>query len=172
MDALLVSLLLVSATAADLFEAPAFKSVRIEIGAEGIEHLRASPRNAVPAKLQIGDEVREDVSARLKGRGSFLLIEEKPSFTITRSSAPTKFHLNNSVEDASYLKEKIGSEVFRANGIPAPYVGHAHVKLNGKDLGLYVLKEGFTRKFVARSFDDATGRLYDNDEGIDVDQPM
>jgi len=46
------------------------------------------------------------------------------------------------------------------------------VVLNGRHLGLYVLKEGFTREFLAAHFARSDGALYDNDWGCDVDQPM
>jgi hypothetical protein len=44
--------------------------------------------------------------------------------------------------------------------------------LNGRSLGLYVLKEGFTDKFLSRHFRCANGVLYDVEEGHDVDQGM
>jgi spore coat protein H len=170
--ALFAHLVLVWSVGADLFDGAGVKTVRIEISERDIAQLRAAPRQAVSAKLRIDEGATEVVSVHLKGRGSFQTIDEKPSFTITRSSSPTKFHLNNSVEDPSYLKEKIGGEIFRAAGIPAPNVAHARVQLNDKELGLYVLKEGFTREFIERSFDAPVGPLYDIDEGSDVDQAM
>jgi spore coat protein H len=172
MNALFASLLLVCSTGGELFEGLALKTVRLEITADHLERLRAEPRRGVPAKLQFESGPAEEISLRLKGRGTFQPIDQKPNFTITRSSVPTKFHLNNSLEDPSYLKEKIGSELFRTAGIPAPNVAHARVKLNDKDLGLYVLKEGFTREFIERSFGHGNGRLYDTDGGSDVDQSM
>jgi spore coat protein H len=44
--------------------------------------------------------------------------------------------------------------------------------LNGRSLGLYVLKEGFTEAFLARHFGRADGNLYDTDLGHDVNLPM
>jgi spore coat protein H len=175
MNALVVTWLLVCASSAGFFDGPGVRTVRIEIAAEGVEQLRAEPRGAVPAEMKIGSGESEQITVRLKGRGSFQAIDAKPSFTITRATAPsspTKFHLNNSVDDSSYLKEKIGGEIFRRAGIPAPNVAHARVMLNGKDLGVYVLKEGFTREFIERGFGDSGGRLYDTDAGSDVDQAM
>jgi hypothetical protein len=40
-------------------------------------------------------------------------------------------------------------------------VAHARLRLNGRDAGLYVLKEGFDKKFLARHFIAAEGNLYD-----------
>jgi hypothetical protein len=61
-----------------------------------------------------------------------------------------KIHLNNSVEDPTYLREQLGGELFRAADA-VPRVGHALVVLDGRSR-LYVLKEGFTEELLARHF--------------------
>jgi hypothetical protein len=53
-----------------------------------------------------------------------------------------------------------------------PRAAHALVSLNGRQLGLYVIKEGFTEEFLGRHFERADGNLYDADYGHDVDQHM
>src|SRR5205085_9247534 len=103
------------------------------------------------------------------GTGSFRPMEDKPALTLdfSRFKAGQKFHgvrriyLNNSVEDPTYANEKIGSELFLAAGVPAPRVTRALVELNGRALGLYVLKEGFTEEFLARHFNRVSGELYE-----------
>jgi hypothetical protein len=47
--------------------------------------------------------------------------------------------------------------------LPAARVAHALVELNGRQLGLYVLKEGFTREFLGLHFKRTDGNLYEND---------
>src|SRR5437588_6953040 len=84
----------------------------------------------------------------------------------------TKIHLNNSVEDPTYLNEKLGSLIFAKAGIATPAVQHALVRLNGRRLGLYVVKEGFTREFLARHFKDATGNLYDSDTASQISDDL
>ena len=42
-------------------------------------------------------------------------------------------------------------------------------RLNGRDLGFYVLKEGFDHYFLRRYFDDASGNLYDGGFLKDLD---
>ena len=49
---------------------------------------------------------------------------------------------NNSVQDSTYLSEKICREMFEAAGVPSPRAGHAVVEFDGRLLGLYVLVEG------------------------------
>jgi hypothetical protein len=62
--------------------------------------------------------------------------------------------------------------MFHDAGIPIPRLAYATVILNTRPLGLYIVKEGFTRNFIRRHFDHGEGNLYDNDDGFDVDQPM
>src|SRR5205085_10908381 len=52
-------------------------------------------------------------------------------------------------------------ELFRSAGVPAPRVTNARVKLNGRDLGLYVLIEGVNKTFLKRYFQNAQGNLYE-----------
>src|SRR5204863_7513253 len=83
-----------------------------------------------------------------------------------------KIHLNNSVEDPSYLNEVLGSELFRAAGVPAPRISHALVELNGRPLGLYLSKEGFTEDSLGLYFHQTNGALYEPRLGYDVDGPL
>ncbi|HTL15791.1 MAG TPA: CotH kinase family protein, partial [Patescibacteria group bacterium] len=83
-----------------------------------------------------------------------------------------RIHLNNSVEDAAYCSEQLGSELFRSAGIPAPRVTRAIVTLNGRKLGLYVLKEGFTEDFLSCYFTTIGGNLFEPGEGHDVNQRL
>jgi len=122
-----------------------------------------------------------EVGLHLKGSiGSFRPVDEKPALTLDfcRFQEGRKFHglrrihLNNSVEDPSYINEKLGSDLFRAAGIPAPRVAHAIVRLNGAGLGVYVLKEGFTEDFLSCYFRQPGPGLFEPDEGHDVDQHL
>jgi len=165
------------------FPAPAVWPVRIEISADNAAKLRANPREYVPATVRILDGTVRGAGVRLKGRGSFQALDAKPSFTIDfdrfnsqrQFNGLKKIHLNNSAEDPSFVKELIGSEFFQSVGIPAPRVGYARATLNGKPIGLYVLKEGFTDDFIQRHFGEGeknVGKLYDTDQGNDIDKKM
>ena len=162
----------------------AFWEVRIELTEEAARSLASEPRKAVNGRVDFGGN---SVAARvkLKGHGSFQRLDQKPSFTLhfddtTAAQVPfggSKIHLNNSAEDASYLKEKVGSELFRRARIAAPRMAHARVSLNDRALGLYVLKEGFSEEFMLRNFGNMNGTIYDSDssdqkevgEQMDVD---
>jgi hypothetical protein len=167
----------VSASAGELFANDAVWSIRFEFPAGGLESLRRDSRTYVPATLREGTNILREVGVRLKGRtGSFRILDDKPAFTVScdqfvpgqRLGGLSKFHLNNSVEDPSCLNEPLGGELFRAAGVPAPRVGHALVELNGRRLGLYVLKEGFAEEFLARHFAKTDGPLYDPGAGGDI----
>src|SRR3954453_7726486 len=135
--------------------------VSITVPDSAIASLRAEPRKSVHAVVREGAHEYDDVALHLKGSiGSFRPIDEKPALTLSFSKfesnrmfhGNTKVHFNNSVEDPSYLNEKLGTLVFTRAGIACPLVRHAIVELNGRHLGLYVVKEGFSREFLARHF--------------------
>lgn len=167
----------------DLFNGSAPLRFQLELPADSLSALRKEPRSYVPATVRAGTNVLRHVALRLKGRtGSFRGLDDKPAFTLDfdrfipeqRLYGLGKIHLNNSVEDPSYLHEKLGAELFRAAGIPAPRVSHALVEMNGRRLGLYVLKEGFAEEFLAQHFRRTDGNLYEPEPGVgsDVTGPM
>lgn len=155
--------------------------LRFELRADLEQRLRENPRRYVRASFRENDQpLIPAVGLKLKGAaGSFREFDDKPAMTIKSSRfqeglrfhGMDKWHLNNSVQDESYLCELIASEICREAGIPAPRVAHARVWLNDRDLGLYVVKEGFDEAFLARHFDDPKGNLYDGGflQDIDVD---
>ena len=156
----------VPAAGAALFTSNVVARIDLELGREALSRLRRAPREDVQAGVEFEGRPFSKVAVHLKGRvGSFRPLEDKPSFTLrfdkllpgSTLDGLTKIHLNNSVEDPGYL----GAELFQAAGIPAARVGHAWVQLNTRDLGLYVLKEGFTREFLAANFRRPEGTLYE-----------
>ena len=166
---------------ADLFTNGAVQRIRIDLKAGDMESLRRQAREFVPATVSAGTTVYSNVAVHLKGAvGSFRPLDDKPGFTLDfcrllagrRFHGLRRIHLNNSVEDPSYVNEKLGSELFGAAGVPAPRVSRAWVTLNGRTLGLYVLKEGFTEDFLACHFKQVSGDLFEPEDGHDVDQRL
>ena len=155
---------------ADFFESGHVPHIRIEIVKTNMESLRRDARKYVPATVRDGDTVYTNVAIHLKGAaGSFRPVDDRPALSLNFDkfvegqsfNGLDKLHLNNSVQDPSCMTELICGELFLAAGVPAARASHARVELNGRDLGLYVLKEGFDKKFLKRHFKDATGNLYD-----------
>jgi hypothetical protein len=142
--------------------------IEIELGDPELRSLRDHPRRYVAAGLTIAGKKFPQIGIHLKGStGSFEPIDKKPGLTVNLSrftqgasiDGLEKFHLNNSVEDPSYLNEWLGGVLFRKAGIPTPSVWHARVRLNGRNLGLYVLKEAYSRSFIDRGFGSNSGPL-------------
>jgi spore coat protein H len=145
------------------------------------DSLRRDHRKYVKCKLSDGDTVYRDVGVHLKGAaGSFRNFDDKPGLTLNvdkftdglRYRGMQKFHLANSLQDPSYLSELICGEIFRAAGVPASRIGHALVVINGRQQGLYCLKEGYDKEFLKTHFKNARGNFYDGGFLRDIDQPL
>jgi hypothetical protein len=120
----------------------------------------------------------KSVAVKLKGAaGSSQGPDQKPGLTVSlaklkgadRFHGMEKFHLNNCAQDGSYLNEYVGGEMARVAGVPASRCTHALVKWNGRDLGLYVFKEAFTKDFLSYFFEQTNGSLYDGHFIAEID---
>jgi spore coat protein H len=186
---LLLLTLTIAARAADKPDPSAefFKSTgpvpvfKIEVDKAAADSLRREPRKYVKCTLKVGDETFKDVGIHLKGAaGSFRGWDDKPALTLNTDHfvkgqhfhGLDKFHLNNSVQDPTYLDEIICGDIALGAGLPTPRGTHALVELNGRKVGFYVLKEGFNRTFLRRHFEDATGTMYDGGFLTDIDSPL
>lgn len=156
-------------------------TIRLEINRTGMDALRRDPRVNVPAIVREGGQTYRDVAVHLKGAaGSFRPVDDKPGLMLNFSKLTpnqkfhglTKIMLNNSVQDPTYLNEKIAGYLYRTAGVPSPRTSHALVELNGRKLGLYVLKEDFNDDFLKRHFGDDSGNLYDIKPGRDITEEM
>lgn len=154
----------------DLFANGSIPHLAIEITPEGIESLRKDHRAPVRALIREDGSVYRDVAIHIKGAaGSLREIDDRPSLTLVFNKfvAKQKFHglrkvhLNNSVQDPAYLDEQICGELCRSVGVPAARAAHASLTLNGRTLGVYVLKEAFNKDFLAQYFEGTDGNLYD-----------
>ncbi len=152
------------------FAMPRVVELEITVDEPDLSTLRRDPREYVRATIREGDTVYREVGIHLKGAaGSFRHFDDKPALTLNfdkfvakqKFHGMDKLHLNNSVQDRGYLSELVCGDLFRAADVPASRVAHAHVVLNGRDRGLYVLKEGFDKEFLERWFEDKHGNLYD-----------
>jgi spore coat protein H len=156
--------------------------IKIEIAGTNLNSLRQDPRRNVRARITEGTTVYHDVALHLKGAaGSFRPIDDgKPAFTLNFDKFKEgqefrgldKLHLNNSVQDPSYMTELLCSELFLAAGVPTPRTTHARVELNGRLLGFYVLKEGFDKQFLRRHFTNTRGNLYDGGFIREISDPL
>jgi len=156
--------------------------LRIRLAKEAEQSLRAEPRKYVECTLiEDGKTSYEGVRVKLKGAaGSFRPLDSLPALTLNIAKGKPefhgldKFHLNNSVQDESYMAELLASQLCRQAGLPAARASHARVWLNDRDLGFYGLKEGFDEEFLARNFPAAAakGNLYDGGFLLDIDSDL
>ena len=168
--------------AARFFAAGAIPHLRIQIPSTNLARLQRDARAYVRASVRDGDTVYDEVGVHLKGAaGSFQAVNDaKPALTLNfdKFVEHQNFHgvdklaLNNSVQDPSYMTEAICADLFLAAGVPTPRATHARVELNGRDLGLYVLKEGFDKAFLRRHFKNVKGNLYDGGFLREITEPL
>ncbi|MDB6030673.1 MAG: cotH 3 [Verrucomicrobiales bacterium] len=172
-----------------LFQDKLVPRIQVEISPEGMEVLRnyhqvwGKPRPErvdVRATLREGGHVYTNVALHLKGSYSFQAIDAKPSLTLNFDKGNHgqsfhglgKIHLNNSVQDPTYFSEKFARELFREVGVPSTRVGHALVEINGRNTGLYILVEGWSKSFLKQHFSSAKGNLYDGGSGGDITKEL
>ena len=169
--------------AAGFFAGPILRW-EIALAEPALDALRRDPRSYVRGQLQAGDQQSMEVGLHLKGSaGSKRPVDDKPSWTvdIDRFHAgqtlfgETKFHLNNAVQDSTYLNQNLASRVYRAAGIPATRSTHALVTLNGRDLGVYVVVETYDNRYLRRAFPQEgrrPGNLYEGAFVGDIDREL
>jgi len=151
--------------------------ISIELDSAALSSLRQDSRRYVRSTVTVDTTVYREVGIHLKGGlASFRPLDSKPCLTLKFNKfqpgqnlhGMEKLHLNNSVQDPTFMTELICGELFRQARVPAPRVTHARVALNGRDLGFYVLVEGFDKPFLRRHFGRDDGNLYDGGERTDV----
>ena len=172
-----------------LFVTREVPKLSIEIPSEGMKILREyhqvwretrPERIDVKATVREGKKVYQDVAIHLKGSFTFQPIDAHPSLTLNfnkfvkdqKFHGLTKLHLNNTVQDPSYLSEAFARDLFNDLGVPAPRAGHALVTLNGRAMGLYVLIEGASKQFLKEHFKSTAGNLYDAGDRQDITAEM
>lgn len=164
----------------------------IEIAPDDVELLRGyhwngwggggeEDRPQVKVTVREAGTVYTNVALHLKGAaGSFRRFDDKPALTLnfSKHAKGQQFHglsklsLNNSVQDPTFLCEAVCRELFEAAGVPAPRADFATVLINGRDLGLYVMVEGYNKDFLRRHFSNVKGNLYDGGFCQDIHRNM
>lgn len=127
-----------------------------------------SPYTYFPATVTVDGQKLESSGVRKKGfLGSASL--SKPSIKVSFDEyvagrelfGVEGLTLNNSKQDRSLVKTCLALKVFRDAGVPASRCNHAHVTVNGADMGVYVHVEPVNKRFLGRHFADETGNLYE-----------
>jgi CotH kinase protein len=174
----------------DVLSAERVYEVRIELDPADWETIRAEGRSInalyagcvdpafeytwVDAQVEIGK--RKLGKVRLRKKGYFgSLSANRPSLRIDVDEYETEQRvfdsktvvLNNSLQDPSFTHQCMAYAAFAAAGLPAPHCGFARVRVNGQELGHYVLVEPIKKPFLQREFGDDRGVLLEGSGGAD-----
>ncbi|HMS61317.1 MAG TPA: CotH kinase family protein [Solirubrobacteraceae bacterium] len=165
--------------AAWLFEPGRVAEIDLGLSAEAREELEEEPDEYVAGTFALrtpgGAYGPYTVGVRLKGSGSFRPLGGKAAFKVSfdhvvagqRFLGLRRLTLNNMVQDPSMVREALAYEVFRDAGVPAPRTGHAYVRLNGEDYGVYLNVETLDDVALPRWF-PTTRHLYEGPLYADV----
>lgn len=145
------------------------RSLELLLKDNAVEDLKSSARRYTEVQLVEGGVTHKHVAMKLKGAASFRGLDEKPAITLDfdtfkgaeRFYGQKKFHLNNGIEDGTMLHEWLSGEIARLCGVPAGRCNHALVRINGKDKGLYLIREGFTNDFLKLHFGNNDGAFFE-----------
>jgi hypothetical protein len=167
---------------ADPFFAP-LQVLRVDLSLDEAarQSLFAAPYEYVHGTLQIVEPAELatpplEVGVRLKGvYGSFRDLNGKAAFRIDvervhdgqRLRGLHHLVFNNYVQDPSCLHEIVAYRIFGQAGVPSPRVGHAWLRVNGEDYGLYAHVEAYDEVFLGKHF-PTTGHLYEGEYGADL----
>ena len=163
------------------FDSPIVPEWKLVVSEAAQDQLRMEPRAYAECEWSAERQAPMRVAIKLKGAaGSYRDWDDRPGLTVNAAKFDSlqrvygmkKFHLNNAVQDETYLSEWLGAEFFRAVGVEVPRVGHVRLWINDRDMGLYVLREGFDSGFLKRRFGESKGRLYDGGFLQDIDSDL
>lgn len=160
----------------DFFTNGALHQFEIRLEPQHYQSLRLRPREYVPATVKANGRTYTNVGVHLKGVATFRPVDDEPSLTLNfgkyirdqRFHGLRKIHLNNGKEDPTLLCEALSAEVFSKSDVPTARVTHGRIRFQGRDLGPYVIIEGFTQEFLSRYFKDTRGNLYDSGFRLEI----
>ena len=128
----------------------------------------ANPFHWFEAAVTVDGQEFDRVEVRKKGfLGS--MNERKPSLKLDLGEfddtlnlhGVRRITLNNSVSDPSLLRQCVAYAAFNDAGVPAPRCSMATVSVNGVDKGVFANIEPVKEPFLARTFGDDAGNLYE-----------
>ncbi len=157
-----------------LFDTSYVHTINIEIAEADWEDLKANPLNKTKyeADVTIDGETVQKVSFATKGNTSLSSVasdseSDRYSFKINFGKFEDdqtyygldKLNLNNIYADATYMKDYLSYEIFRAAGVEAPLTSYVFVYINGEEFGLYIAIEEIGDSYLQRT-NDSEGELY------------
>lgn len=156
-------------TSDDLFDDGTAHEIRLYVHPSDWARLRANylENTFYPADLSWRGLEAANIGVRSRGFGSRNGI--KPGLEIEFDRyvrgqtflGLTSLVLDNSIQDASFLRARLSMLLFREMRIPAPRETYARLYVNSQYVGLYVMAEPIDENFLTRSFRENAGYLYE-----------
>jgi hypothetical protein len=167
---------------APFFEGDTIPEIRITLSPASIDSLNADPKTYVAGDVEVhfknDDVALGSVGVRLKGNyGSFRTLDQKAAFLLNFDEFKDKqtlfglekIALNNMVQDASMIHERLSYRLFREGGVPASRTAYATVWVNDELYGLYATVEATDdSRYLEAWFGDDEGSLYEGAYGSDL----
>lgn len=161
----------------DLFDDSTVHTVNIVINKSDWNDLLdgAESKNYYACDLVIDGNAVQNVAIRAKGNTS---LKQVSSYGNNRYSLKIEFDhyqdgktyegldklaLNNLIQDNTCMKDYLTYKMMAAMGAEAPECSFIHVKVNGKDWGLYLAVEGIEDSFSQRNYGSDTDQIYKPD---------
>ena len=157
---------------AELYDPDRLPRFDIDLPDESMDALAADPDTYAHGTLHYGSETVADVGIRIKGEATKRTLDKKAAFKIKFDEFVDKqefrglrrLTLNNSVEDPSFIAERLAFYMFRLAQLPSPRANSALVYVNGEYFGVYANIETEDKTFLRRWFDSDAGNLYEEGE--------
>jgi len=157
-----------------IFDNSYVHTINVEISDEDWADLKANPtqKTKYQVNVTIDGEKINDVAIATKGNTSLSSIatnedSDRYSFKLTFGKyvdgqtyyGMKKLNLNNIYADATYMKDYISYEIFRAAGVDASLTSYVSLSINGEFFGLYIAIENVDESYLGRTT-DGEGELY------------
>lgn len=166
----------------NMFDDTKVLKVNINIDEEEFENLKhnATAEEYYKADIEINGETYHNVGIRPKGNSSLAMVAmdestDRYSFKIKadqyeknqRINGAAEFVLNNNIADATNMKEYLSYSMLRDMDIKTPGCAYAHINLNNKPWGIYLVVENIDENFLKRNFGSVNGDLYKVETTVD-----
>ena len=163
----------VQAAVARVYDTSILHRIEIVIAPEDARTILNRTSERVRCTFTFDGVVLKDVGVRQAGGtfNRFVTLEEKPTLSVKFDDfvdgqelhGLEKMVLKDGRQDTGLIGEHLTYEVYRRAGIAAPLTAHAHVTINGRDSGIYVMREPINRDFLTRNFGRpfSNGNLYE-----------
>jgi spore coat protein CotH len=157
-----------AATTDDLFNDAILHEVRLTLDPNDWQSLKDNylTDDLYRASFQWGGLRLDNIAIRSRGLGSRNPL--KPGLKVDFNEYVSQdflglksLVLDNLVQDAAMMSERLSLSLFRYAGIPAPRLTHARLYVNENYVGLYTMVEPVDKAFLRRVYNNDKGDLYD-----------